>query len=418
MSKLIINGGKSLRGECCIQGAKNSALPILAACIMAQGECVIHNCPNLADTDAAGEILETLGCSVKRQQSSLLVNSRGFESFEIPEHLMRKMRSSIMFLGAILAKAKKAKISLPGGCELGPRPIDLHISALSRLGVEFKDEYGFLMCECPNGLNGSDIILAFPSVGATENVMLAATCAKGQTVIRNAAKEPEIEDLQNFLNDMGADVNGAGSDMIVINGKEKLYGAHHSVIPDRIVAATYIMSSYITGGSGVFHNLNPRHLQSIMSILSDSGAAYRNGKDFLELYPSLRPKAIKNIRTMPYPGFPTDAQAPLMALMTTAQGSSMFVETIFDNRYKHVGELRRMGAKIDVEGRVAIVDGIERLSATTVMATDLRGGAALVIAALAANGKTEIENIFHIDRGYDTIEEILSNMGADIKRVE
>lgn len=416
MSKLIINGGKKLNGEIKIQGAKNSVLPIIAASILGNGQSIIENCPYLSDTDSAGEILKVLGCDVKRENETLIIDSSSFNTFEIPEYLMRKMRSSIMFLGAILGRARKAKISLPGGCELGPRPIDLHLASLAKLGVKIYDEYGFLNCECPNDLKGAEISLSFPSVGVTENVMLAATLAKGTTTIMNAAKEPEIEDLQTFINHMGGKIRGAGTDIIEIEGVKSLNPSRHVVIPDRIAAATYIIAVYATGGKGRIINVNPSHLLSVISALTDAGCNLNWGNNYIEIKESAKLRGLK-VRTMPYPGFPTDIQAPFMALMSIAEGTSVFIETIFENRFKHVDELTRMGAKIRVEGRVAVIEGVKRLSGAAVEATDLRGGAALAIAGLTAEGQTEIDKIFHIDRGYDKIEEKLSAMGALIKRV-
>lgn len=418
MSRLIIDGMKKLNGEIKIQGAKNSALPIMAACILGEGQSIIENCPSLRDTESAGDILRTLGCSVTYENGVIIVDSSNINDFVIPEHLMRQMRSSVMFLGAILGKMKRAKISLPGGCEIGSRPIDIHLNALSKMGVIISDEYGFLTCECPSGLKGAEIILEFPSVGATENIMLAATMAKGTTTILNVAREPEIEDLQNFLNAMGAKVSGAGGNVIRIDGVNKMHRAHWTVIPDRIVAATYIIAAYATGGKGRFLNVNPSHLSSVLALLSDAGCRLNWGANYIELKESMPPKALKSIRTMPYPGFPTDVQAPFMALMSIAEGSSIFVETIFDNRYKHVDELTRMSAKIKVESRVAVVEGVKRLTGAKVEATDLRGGAALVIAALCAQGQSEIDKVFHIDRGYDKIEDNLTNLGANIKRID
>jgi len=417
MSRFIIDGMKKLNGEIKIQGAKNSALPIMAASILGEGQSIIENCPSLSDTESAGEILNSLGCRVTYENGIIMVDSSSINDFVIPDHLMRQMRSSVMFLGAILGKMNKAKISLPGGCEIGSRPIDIHLSALSKMGVKINDEYGFLTCECPNGLKGAEIILNFPSVGATENIMLAACLAKGTTTILNAAREPEIEDLQNFLISMGAKISGAGGNVIRIDGVNKMHRAHWTVIPDRIVAATYIIAVYATGGKGRFTNVNPSHLSSVLAFLSDAGCRLNWGANYIELKESMPPKALKNIRTMPYPGFPTDIQAPFMALMSIAEGSSIFIETIFDNRYKHIDELTRMGAKIKVESRVAVVEGVKRLTGAKVEATDLRGGAALIIAALCAQGQSEIEKTFHIDRGYDKIEYNLANLGANIKRM-
>lgn len=416
MDKLIIEGGRKLFGDLVIQGSKNSALPILAASVLPDNECVIGNCPVLMDTCAAMQILNKLGCNSKLEGNTVVVNSGGFNSYEIPDSLMRKMRSSVIFLGAILAKCNHAKVSFPGGCELGPRPIDLHLQSLSKMGVKIKEEFGYLVCECPYGLHGAEIALSFPSVGATENIMLAATLAKGTTTITNAAKEPEIEDLQNFLNKLGAKIKGAGSGNISIEGVKKLRGAVHNVLPDRIATATYLIAVSATGGKIEIKNCAPEHLMSVLTLLSECGNDVTIGKNFIVLEADKRPRAVKSFRTMPYPGFPTDAQAPMMALMSIADGSSVFVETIFENRFKHTAELMRMGAKIKTEGRVAVVEGVERLYGATVEATDLRGGAALAIAGLTAVDNTVIDKILHIDRGYENFEKCLASLGAEIRR--
>jgi UDP-N-acetylglucosamine 1-carboxyvinyltransferase len=396
------------------QGAKNSILPIMAATLVSDGECVIDNCPDISDTQTAIEILTALGANVTRNGRCIIVDSANANKFEIPDILMRKMRSSIMFLGAILTRRKRALVSFPGGCELGPRPIDLHISSLSKMGVNIDERYGFLDCSC-SSLKSADITLSFPSVGATENIMLAAVKAEGTTIINNPAKEPEIEDLQNFLNEMGAKITGAGSSKIIITGVKKLEGVHHKVIPDRIVAATYICAVAATRGNALIKNVNPSHLTAILSFLQDAGCIITSYDDVISIECD-KLKAVNVVRTMPYPGFPTDAQAPFMALMCLAQGSTVFIETIFENRYKHVGELLRMGAKITTEGRVAVTEGVNNLYGASVEAGDLRGGAALVVAGLAAKGKTIVCNAEHIDRGYENIEGQLIELGAKIYR--
>ncbi len=415
MSKLYIKGGRRLDGTLRVQGAKNSILPILAASVLTAGNTVIENCPDISDTATAVEILKCLGCGVSRQSGVITVSSDNVDNFEIEEALMRKMRSSIVFLGAMLSRAGEAKISMPGGCELGPRPIDLHIDALSRMGAVFEDKRGYLECKCPDGLRGAEIHLRFPSVGATENIMLAAVTAKGTTVITNAAREPEIDDLSSLLRDMGAKIGTDGGNM-VIEGVKRLYPVVHTVIPDRIVASTYLAAIAATGGKGKLIGANPLHFSSVIAALSDAGADVRWTKDTVTVKTDGRLKGVRNIRTMPYPGFPTDAQAPLMALMTTAKGDSVFVETIFENRFKHVNELIRMGARITVNDRVAVVEGVDKLQCSSVECTDLRGGAALAVAALSADGLTVIDNVGHIDRGYEKIEENLSALGADVKR--
>lgn len=414
MSKLVIEGGYPLCGVVEIQGSKNSILPIMAATLVSDEECVIDNCPDISDTQTAIEILTVLGANVTRNGRCIIVDNTNANKFEIPDTLMRKMRSSIMFLGAILTRRKRALISFPGGCELGPRPIDLHIAALLKMGVNINEKYGFLDCTCST-LKSSEITLSFPSVGATENIMLAAVKAEGTTIINNPAKEPEIEDLQNFLNEMGAKITGAGSNKMTIIGVNRLKGVHHCVIPDRIVAATYICAVAATRGNALFKNVNPSHLTAILSFLQDAGCSVASYDDMISIECD-KLNAVKVVRTMPYPGFPTDAQAPFMALMCLAQGSTVFIETIFENRFKHVGELQRMGAKITTEGRVAVTEGVANLFGASVEAGDLRGGAALVVAGLAAKGKTIVCNAEHIDRGYENIEGQLTELGARIYR--
>ncbi len=418
MGKLVIQGQNRLEGKLSVHGSKNSVLPILAATMIGRGQSVIENCPDLSDTAAACDILRQLGCSVWLENGAAIVENGGYGSNKIPEKLMRKMRSSVMFLGAILSRDGSAVISFPGGCELGPRPIDLHMSALSQMGVKFREEGGYLYCTCPRGLQGADVTLSIPSVGATENVMLAAVCAKGDTVIVNAAREPEIEDLANFLNKMGAKITGAGSDSMRISGVSALHGTCHTIIPDRIVAATYILGAVMAGGHCRIEGVNTRHMSSVLAELKEMDIPLVITDDSVTVKSEKRPRAPKLIRTAYYPGFPTDAQALMMALASICNGSSMFIETVFQSRYKHVGELARMGANIHVEQRVAVVDGVERLWGANVEATDLRGGAALMIAALAAEGTTVIDRIDHIDRGYEHPEVLLRELGANIQRIQ
>ena len=418
MGKLVIQGQNRLEGKLSVHGSKNSVLPILAATVVGRGQSVIENCPDLSDTAAACDILRQLGCNVWLENGAAIVEHGGYGSNKIPEKLMRKMRSSVMFLGAILSREGSAVISFPGGCELGPRPIDLHISALSQMGVKFKEEGGYLYCTCPRGLQGAEVTLSIPSVGATENVMLAAVCAKGDTVIINAAREPEIEDLANFLNKMGAKISGAGSDSMRISGVSALHGTCHTIIPDRIVATTYILGAVMAGGHCRIEGINTRHMSSVLAELKEMDIPLKIEDDSVTVKSEKRPRAPKLIRTAYYPGFPTDAQALMMALASICNGSSMFIETVFQSRYKHVGELARMGANIHVEQRVAVVDGVERLWGANVEATDLRGGAALMIAALAAEGTTVIDRIDHIDRGYEHPEVLLRELGANIQRIQ
>lgn len=413
MSEILINGGKRLSGEIKIHGAKNAVLPILAATVMAEGIHTIHNCPCLSDVSVTCEILKGLGAKAERDKNTLIIDTSGpMESF-IPEKLMRELRSSIIFLGAVLARKKEAKISSPGGCELGPRPIDLHIKALKELGADIKEEHGYLICSAKE-LKGDDIHLEIPSVGATENIMLAACAAEGVTTISNAAREPEIEDLANFLNSMGAHITGAGTSTIEIVGKKKLVPTEYKVMPDRIVAATYLCAAASTGGEITVRDVCTEHLSSILALLSDCGCIIDKRKDSVTLRAPSVLKSPKSIKTMPYPGFPTDAQSLFLAMLTKSEGTTIITETIFENRFKVAGELLRMGAKIRVDGRVALVEGRERLSGACVSAQDLRGGAALVIAALSADGMSRINSPEFIYRGYENLEENLKSLGADI----
>lgn len=417
MPKLIIRGGNPLEGQIRMHGAKNSALPLMAASLLCGGECILHNCPRLSDVDTAIQILRHLGCRVTRFNTDVMIDPRAAGVYEIPDQLMREMRSSIIFLGAITSRMGKAVLSFPGGCELGPRPIDLHLSSLRRMGVVIKEDHGRIYCTVPEGLKAADISLLFPSVGATENIMIAAALAKGTTLIGNAAREPEICDLADFLNSCGAKIRGAGGSTIEIEGVESLTGCSHKVIPDRIAAATYLAAAAVTGGELILQDIIPEHVFPVIPALEECGCRVSYQKDSIQLKAPRRLKRIKNIRTMPYPGFPTDAQAPFMAMACVADGTSLFIENIFESRYKHVDELLRLGASIKVEGRVAVVEGVDHLSGAAVEATDLRGGAALVVAGLAAQGETEVNGLHHLDRGYEEIENVLSLVGADIRRI-
>ncbi len=401
-----------------VHGAIYSALPLLSACVLAHGETVLHNCPCLTDVDAACRILSKLGCRCRRSGGTVTVDASNVTGWEIPDNLMREMRSSIVFLGAVLGRTGKCRLSFPGGCELGARPIDLHLSALEKMGAVITEEHGYLDCVAENGLHGAKIMFSFPSVGATENILLAAATAKGYTEIHNAAREPEIADLAAFLNRCGAKIKGAGECVIAVEGVSRLEPCEHSVIPDRIVAGTYLCAAAITGGELILTNCDTSHMTGFTNLLETMGAklySYGGGK----LYISARKHLVSppTIRTMPYPGFPTDIQAPFMALCTTVKGTSVFVETIFENRFRHVPELVRLGADIKTEGRVSVVQGGRKLSGAKVCAAELRGGAALVCAALAAEGTSEITGINYIDRGYEAIEKSLRSVGADIKRV-
>lgn len=417
MSKLIIEGKRKLNGKISVQGAKNSALPIIVATLLCKGETVLHNCPNLSDVNTTIKILRYLGAKAKKQENTLIVDTEDVNRYDIPNILMREMRSSIVFLGAILARTGKASLSFPGGCELGPRPIDLHLSALRQMGAVIEEQHGVLECSAPNGLKGSKISLSFPSVGATENILLAAVLAKGTTVITNAAREPEICDLADFLNGCGAHIDGAGEGTIVIDGVKELKGTQHSIIPDRIVAATYISAAAVTGGEIVLDHIIPSHLGAILPMFEQAGCSIRYNHTELTVVAPEKMRGVGIIRTMPYPGFPTDAQAPLMAMTCFAKGLSIFVENIFESRYKHVGELLRMGAAVKVEGKVAIVEGVPFLWGSQVEAMDLRGAAALVVAALGADGETELSGVKYLERGYEEPELVLSSLGAAIKKM-
>ena len=417
MSKLLVKGRQKLGGEVGVQGAKNSALPVLAAAVLAKGESVIYNCPALSDVEASCGILRYLGCKARREGSALIVDSSGVDRSDIPDALMRKTRSSIVFLGAVLARTGRARLCFPGGCEIGPRPIDLHLKALRQLGAEIRERHGCLDCRAPFGLQGGRVALSFPSVGATEDIMIAAATASGTTTITNAAREPEISDLADYLNRCGARIYGAGEGVIVIDGVPSLHGAAHTIIPDRIVAATLLACAAVTGSGLVLRGAIPSHLGAVLPVFEESGCNIRVSDGDLIFSAPQRLHSMRVVRTMPYPGFPTDAQAPMLAAACTAEGTSVFVENIFENRYRHTGELIRMGAAIKTEGRVAVVEGVPRLYGAAVEATDLRGAAALVIAALGAEGQSEISGVKYLERGYERFEETLADLGADIKKL-
>ncbi len=412
MCDLSLEGGRPLAGEIAVQGAKNSVLPILAAAVLSGDTCCIRRCPRLSDVDTTIEILRYLGCRVWWEGDALLVDSSVVSRWDIPDRLMRRMRSSVIFLGAILSRCGRAEISYPGGCELGPRPVDLHLAALRTLGADVREHGGCISCS--GGMKGAEIVLSLPSVGATENAILAACGAEGTTVISNAAREPEICDLQEFLCSMGAAVRGAGSSTVVVEGGRRLHGCDHCVIADRIVAATYLAAAAGAGGNICLRQVNPNHLSTVTTVLRQSGCRICCTEDTIRLESRGRLRAAAPVRTSPYPGFPTDAQAVLMAALTCSQGTTVFVENMFENRYRHVAELRRMGADVRTEGRVAVVCGVERLHAAQVHATDLRGGAALVVAGVQAQGTTRIGDVHHICRGYADIVGDLTQLGAAI----
>ena len=417
MSAYLVEGGNRLQGTAWVHGAKNSVLPILAATILCPGESVVHNCPDLSDVRASIAILEHLGCRVERAGDTVTVDASALTGRDVPDALMREMRSSVIFLGAILARLGEAVMSFPGGCELGPRPIDLHLAAIRSLGAQVREQGGELHCSAAGGLAGCEITFSIPSVGATENAMLCACGAEGVTVICNAAREPEIVDLQAFLRALGADVRGAGTSVITVRGKKPLHGGEHTVMPDRIVAATLLTAVAAAGGETELLGTDYRQLSTVTAVLTEAGCRIRSGSDSIHICREAPLLGVRPIRTAPYPGFPTDAQPPVMAALCQGTGTTVFVENMFESRYRHVDELSRMGADIRVEGKVAVVCGVERLHGAALQAADLRGGAALVVAALGAEGRSEITGLHHMDRGYYGLEDTLRGLGADIVRV-
>lgn len=417
MEALHIRGGNRLVGEIPLHGAKNSALPLLAATLLIAGETRLENCPRLSDVSASLDILRHLGCRAEHRDHTVTVDASAPCGWCVPDELMRRMRSSIVFLGAVLARCGQARLTHPGGCELGPRPIDLHLWALRRLGVTVEESGGALHCTA-NGLRGAEIPLPFPSVGATENVLLAACTARGTTHLHNAAREPEIADLCGFLNACGARISGYESGYITIEGVPRLHPATHRVMGDRIEAATYLAAAAVTGGDLTLTHCDPRCLTAVCPVLEQAGCTVTAGEDTLRLTAPPCLERLGTVRTLPYPGFPTDGAAPLLAAACTACGTSIFVETIFENRYRYADELTRLGARIRVDGRVAVVEGVESLCGAPVACTDLRGGAALVVAALAARGESTVTELSHLDRGYEDLTHCLAAVGADICRVK
>ena len=416
MAKYRIRGEQKLEGDIRVKGAKNSALPVLAAVLLSEKPVILHDIPKLIDIDNMVLILSSIGCKIKREGNTLIVDPSSVNSWVIPDKYVKEIRSSIVMLGAVLARMKKALITYPGGCEIGQRPINLHLQGLKKLGVKINDSHGYLECQADR-LVGANIHLDYPSVGATENIMLAATKAEGTTVIRNAAKEPEIIDLQNFINSMGGRVAGAGSNTITIEGVESFHGSEYRVLPDRIVAGTYLAAAAITGSEITISNVNFEHIQSMVTKLREAGCSIINFNNSVRIKAPTRLRAIEHTKTYPYPGFPTDMQALLLSMLTEAQGTSIITENIFENRFKHVPEMIRMGANIRTEGKIAVIQGVNRLKGAQVNASDLRGGAALVLAGLNAEGETIVENIHHIDRGYEGLEQKLRSLGADIERL-
>jgi UDP-N-acetylglucosamine 1-carboxyvinyltransferase len=417
VASYIINGGKPLEGRLRVAGAKNAILPVLAAALLTEKPIVLYDCPRLADVEKTILILQSVGCIVKREDKDLFIDSSSINDWVIPDHYVREMRSSIILLGSMVARMGRARITYPGGCEIGQRPIDLHLKGLRQLGVIIDESSGYLDCKAPR-LEGTEIHLDYPSVGATENIMLAAVKAKGRTIIRNAAKEPEIAALQNFINAMGGNIHGAGTNTIVIEGEKRLGEVEYTIIPDRIVAGTYMIATAITGGDVLIENIVPEHVQSVVSKLKEARCAVHVQDSCIRVKGKYRLRGIEHTKTLPFPGFPTDMQAQLTSLLTVARGTSIITETIFENRYKHVPELIRMGANIRVDGQTAIIQGVRNLVGTTVTARDLRGGAALVLAGLRAEGQTVVENTFYVERGYEDLGAALRSVGADIARVE
>ncbi|MDO9573794.1 MAG: UDP-N-acetylglucosamine 1-carboxyvinyltransferase [Candidatus Contubernalis sp.] len=415
MEKFVISGGVSLSGKIRIKGAKNSILPILAGSLLTSERVELKDVPDISDVKVMLKILECLGVKVSRKEDLLILEPGSLYTSDIPETLMCEMRSSIFLMGPLLGRLGKVKVSYPGGCDIGPRPIDLHLKGLASMGVKIREENGCVQAEVQN-LIGSDIHLDFPSVGATENIMMAAIYAKGSTLIHNAAKEPEIIDLQNFLNQMGAKIKGAGTDTIKIEGVKSLKDVSYTLIPDRIVAGTLVIAAAITRGELILENVIPEHLEAVTAKLREAGVEIWEEQDTLHVKGG-KINAIQSVRTLPYPGFPTDMQAQTMTLLTLAEGNSTIIENVFDGRFSHVSELKKMGARITVQGRSAIIQGVDQLKGAVVKAPDLRAGAALVLAGLAAEGETIIKEIHLIDRGYEKFEETLQQLGANIKRV-
>lgn len=417
MRRLVIYGGKPLFGTIPVQGSKNAALPILAATLLTDDVCEIRNCPDLTDIHAAIQILKSLGARVSFDGNVVTVCAAGADKAMICDDLMSRMRSSVMFLGPILSRCKQASITYPGGCALGARPIDLHIRSMQKLGVEFHEK-GESICARLEQLKPQTVTLMFPSVGATENLLLLCAVAKGETQIINAAREPEVVDLQNFLNAMGAEIRGAGTDVIHIRGVSSLHGCSHTVIPDRIAAATYACATVACGGDVLLTGMEPMHLSMFLAILREMGVETDVQGEQLRIRMCQRPLAAGTVKTLPYPGFPTDMQPLLMAALLKGIGTTMFTETIFENRYKHVGEFLRMGADVQVENMNAVVRGVSELHGAKVEASDLRGGAALAIAGLSARGKTSIGGLSHVERGYENFAENLRALGADAEMIE
>ncbi len=413
--KLIIKGGRPLTGTVTVSGAKNAAVAILPATILCEGECELDNLPNIDDVRLINYLLGSMGAKTELNNTLIKVDTRELSTYILNNDAVKLMRASYYFMGALLGRFGKAEVALPGGCAIGLRPIDQHVKGMEALGATVKTEYGCLKAEAPNGLHGTDIYLDVVSVGATINIMLAAVLAKGKTTIVNAAKEPHVVDVANFLNCMGAKVKGAGTDIVRITGVDKLHGCNYAIIPDQIETGTLMIAAAATRGDLTIKNVIPTHMEALTAKLIEMGVTVDEGDDYLHVTCTKRPKHV-NIKTLPYPGFPTDLQQPATVLLSTADGASIIVENIFESRFKHINEIRRMGANVSIDGRVCVVEGVERLTGAPVRATDLRAGAALIVAGLMADGQTEITGVQYIDRGYDHIEGKLRQIGADIHR--
>ena len=418
MEKLVVKGGKRLKGVVKTSGAKNAVLPVIAASILGSTPSHLDEVPMLEDVLTISEVLKCLGIKVDHSQPHILnIDSTEITSCEAPYELVRNMRASFLVMGPLLARKGKARISMPGGCAIGARPIDIHLKGFEALGVVIEQGHGYIEASAPQGLQGTTIYFDFPSVGATENLMMAASLAQGTTILENAAEEPEIVDLANYLNQMGAKVRGAGTNVIRIEGVEKLHGADYTIIPDRIEAGTYMIAAAMTDGDVTIENVLPEHQKPLIAKLREAGVTVDEDIDKIRVIGNGKLRAV-SVKTLPYPGFPTDMQAQLMAMMVIAEGSSKVTETVFENRFMHVVELNRMGADIITEGRSAVVNGPCHLTGCDVRATDLRAGAAMILAGLVAEGTTYIGDLYHIDRGYEGIVEKLQQLGADIQRVE
>jgi UDP-N-acetylglucosamine 1-carboxyvinyltransferase len=417
LDRLEITGGERLSGEVVISGAKNAALPILAASLLAEGPVVLENVPHLNDVTTTVKLLRRMGVGITFHDGVRLeIDAAEINEFMAPYDLVKTMRSSVLVLGPLLARFGCADVSLPGGCAIGARPVNLHVAGLQAMGADISIDNGYIIARADR-LHGARLILDTVTVTGTENLMMAAVLAKGETVIENAAREPEVVDLANFLTLMGAQIEGAGTDSISIQGVEKLTGATYSVLPDRIESGTYLVAAAITGGKVKIKRTRPDHLDAVLMKLEEAGATIRSGSDWIELDMAGRRPLAVDLRTAPYPGFPTDMQAQFCALNAVAEGTGTIVETVFENRFMHLQELQRMGAQLTIEGNTAITRGVERLEGAPVMATDLRASASLVLAALVADGVTVVDRIYHIDRGYERIEEKLSQLGAEIRRL-